>query len=53
MLVFKENVLFGTPSGAAGVVVGSAANGWMEWKNDKGVTLDALKRGSSPTATEE
>tara|TARA_A100000171_G_C2137229_1_gene151291 strand:+ start:460 stop:1344 length:885 start_codon:yes stop_codon:yes gene_type:complete len=53
MLVFKENVLFGTPSGAAGVVVGSAANGWMEWKNDKGVTLDELKRGNGPTTTEE
>lgn len=53
MLMFKEDVLFGTPSGAAAVVVGSAANGWKEWKTDKGVTLDELKRGNSSDATEE
>lgn len=53
MLVFKEDVLFGTPSGAAAVVVGSAANGWKEWKSDKGVTLDELKRGNSSVTTEE
>jgi len=52
-LVFKEDVLFPSPSGAAAVVVGSAANGWKEWKTDKGVTLDELKRGNSSDATEE
>lgn len=52
-LVFKDDILFGTPSGAAAVVVGSAANGWREWKTDKGVTLDELKRGNSSDATEE
>lgn len=53
MLVFKEDVLFSSPSGAAAVVVGSAANGWREWKNDKGETLDELKRGNSSALTEE
>ena len=52
-LVFKDDVLFGTPSGAAAVVVGSAANGWKEWKSDKGVTLDELKRGNVAAATDE
>lgn len=53
VLVFKEDVLFGTPSGAAAAIVGSAANGWREWKNDKGVTLDELKRGNGSAATDE
>lgn len=52
-LLFKANVLFGTPSGAAGVVVGSAANGWTEWKNDKGITLDELKRSTNTAGVEE
>lgn len=52
-LVFHDDVLFGTPSGAAAVVVGSAANGWKEWKNDKGVTLDELKRGNVAAAIDE
>ncbi|ARP85224.1 GIY-YIG nuclease family protein [Bordetella genomosp. 9] len=46
-LVFKENVLFESPSAAAAVVCGSAANGWTEWKNKDGVTLGTLKRGPS------
>jgi hypothetical protein len=25
---------------------GSSSNGWVDWKNDKGETLDALKRGN-------
>lgn len=53
VLVFKDDILFGTPSGAAAVVVGSAANGWKEWKTDKGVTLDELKRGNVASATDE
>ena len=46
--VFKEDILFRSPSGAAAVVCGSAANGWTEWKNESGVTLDELKRGGIP-----
>ncbi|WP_322997102.1 GIY-YIG nuclease family protein [Castellaniella sp.] len=53
VLVFKEDVLFGTPSGAAAAIVGSAANGWREWKNQQGVTLDELKRGNVSATTEE
>lgn len=53
VLIFKDDVLFSSPSGAAAVVVGGAANGWTEWKNDKGVTLDELKRGNGSAAVEE
>ncbi|MFA7436842.1 GIY-YIG nuclease family protein [Castellaniella sp.] len=52
VLVFKEDVLFGTPSGAAAAIVGAAANGWREWKNDKGITLDELKRGTNLATTD-
>lgn len=46
-LVFLEDVLFQSPSGASAVVCGSSSNGWVDWKNDKGETLDALKRGNT------
>lgn len=52
-VVFKENVLFQSPSGASAVVCGAASNGWREWKNEKGVTLDEAKRHTTPTETTE
>lgn len=42
--VFQEDVLFNSPSGASAVVCGAASNGWREWKNNKGQTLDEVKR---------
>lgn len=42
--VFAENVLFQSPSGASAVVCGAASNGWFEWKDENGVTLDKAKR---------
>lgn len=47
-LVFKEDVLFSSPSGASAVVCGAASNGWKDWKNEKGITLHELKRGNAP-----
>jgi predicted GIY-YIG superfamily endonuclease len=44
VLIFKENVLFTSPSSAAGIALGRSANGWEEWKNINGQTLDSLKR---------
>jgi hypothetical protein len=44
MLVFTADHLFRTPSGAAIALLGRSANGWLEWKNEQGQTLDALKR---------
>jgi predicted GIY-YIG superfamily endonuclease len=43
-IVFTRDHLFKTPSGAAYVVIGASANGWIEWKSKSGQTLDALKR---------
>jgi hypothetical protein len=42
--VFQENVLFGSPSGASDLVVGTSTNGWLMWKDKTGKTLDELKR---------
>jgi len=43
---FKKDHLFSSPSQAASVVLGRNANGWIEWKNVEGVTLDNIKRKS-------
>ena len=43
-LVFKEDHPFDSPSGAAGVVLGRSSNGWREWKDLKGRTLDEIER---------
>lgn len=52
-LVFKENVLFSSPSGAAAVACGATANGWIEWKNKKGVTLHDEKRANIKVINKE
>lgn len=46
-LIFTEDYLFKSPSGAAVTVYGGAANGWKLWKTDSGKTLDELYRGES------
>jgi len=43
-LVFTRDFVFNSPSAAAAVVVGRSANGWTQWKNKEGKTLDELKR---------
>ncbi|MEX0920211.1 MAG: GIY-YIG nuclease family protein [Candidatus Pacearchaeota archaeon] len=43
-LIFDEDLLMSSPSNAAAVVLGRPANGWLEWKNKDGKTLDKLKR---------
>jgi len=40
----QENEVFGSPSTAAAFVLGRSANGWLEWKNTDGKTLDEIKR---------
>ena len=37
-------VSFRTPSGASDFVLGGSTNGWVEWKNKDGKTLDYLFR---------
>ncbi len=39
-----RNITFSSVSTAAGFVMGRAANGWIEWKNDEGKTLDQVER---------
>jgi hypothetical protein len=43
-LVFTENYAFSSPSSASDMIKGNSSNGWIEWKNKEGKTLDDLKR---------
>ena len=40
----KKTISFSTPSGAADFVLGGSNNGWTEWKDAGGKTLDELYR---------
>jgi hypothetical protein len=42
--VFTEDYLFTSPSAAASQVMARNANGWIEWKDSAGKTLDELYR---------
>lgn len=42
--ILKVNLSFKTPSGASDFVIGGSTNGWEEWKNSEGKTLDELFR---------
>ena len=44
--MLDDDVTFSTPSTAAVFVLGGSQNGWIEWINDKGETLDAVCRGN-------
>lgn len=44
VLLFTENYTFNSPSTAAMVVMGRTANGWIEWKDKNGQTLDEKYR---------
>ena len=52
-LIFAKDYLFKTPSMAAAFLAGRSANGWIEWKDKDGKTLDALKRQTSVGAVKE
>lgn len=43
-VVFTRDHLFRSPSMAAVALLGRTANGWLEWKDGAGQTLDAVKR---------
>jgi hypothetical protein len=45
-LHFTQDYLFSSPSGAAAIVLGRSANGWGEWKDKDGRTLNEVKRGA-------
>jgi hypothetical protein len=42
--IFKEDFIFGSPSSAAAAILGRRANGWTEWKNNEGKTIDEIYR---------
>ncbi len=43
-MVLQVTLEFKTPSGASDFVLGGSTNGWVEWKNANGKTLDELYR---------
>lgn len=43
-IFFSRDQIFNSPSYASNVVLGRQSNGWIEWKNSEGKTLDELKR---------
>ena len=43
-LIFREDHAFNSPSAAAGVVLGRSSNGWREWTDEEGRTLDQIER---------
>ncbi len=45
-MTFSKDSLFETPSNAAAVVIGSNVNGWTEWRDDQGRTLDQVFRAA-------
>ncbi|MDO5732825.1 MAG: GIY-YIG nuclease family protein [Eubacteriales bacterium] len=40
-----EDTLFNSPSTAAAFITGSSVNGWVEWKDEQGVSLSELEKG--------
>ena len=42
--ILKTTLTFNSPSGASDFVIGGSTNGWIEWKDKDGKTLDELYR---------
>lgn len=42
--ILKVTLEFNTPSGAGEFILGGSINGWTEWKNNEGKTLDDVYR---------
>ncbi len=53
LYVFKQDFIFGSPSTAAAAVLGRRANGWTEWKNNNGKTIDEIYRLEISEKTQE
>lgn len=45
-IVLNEDIVFRSPSAAANFCTGRSSNGWREWKDDQGQTLDFVERRS-------
>jgi hypothetical protein len=44
IIEFVEDMIFKTPSAASDMVLGRSSNGWTEWKDKNGKTLDEKMR---------
>ena len=44
VLVFQTDHIFSSPSAASTIILARSSNGWTDWKNKQGKTLDELKR---------
>jgi hypothetical protein len=49
-VILDKDHLFGSPSMAALALMGRSSNGWLDWKNNEGKTLHALKRANFSAA---
>ena len=47
VLIFTEDYLFNSPSASAAVILARRANGWTEWKDKNGKTMDEKIRKNS------
>ena len=50
VLIFKEDYLFNSPSASAAVILARRANGWTEWKDKNGKTMDEKIRKNSSSS---
>ena len=46
-LAFFEDYTFGSPSSAAMAILGRTSNGWVDWKDGAGRTLDAERKAAA------
>ena len=44
VLIFQTDHIFSSPSAASTIILARSSNGWTDWKNKQGKTLDELKR---------
>ncbi len=44
VLEFQEDYIFKSPSAASAAILARSSNGWTDWKNKEGKTLDEVKR---------
>lgn len=51
--ILKKSLSFSSPSTAASFVLGTSANGWTEWKNKEGKTIDEIFRKQNIVAEEK
>ena len=50
VLMFTEDYLFNSPSASAAVILARRANGWTEWKDKNGKTMDEKIRKNSSSS---